>query len=138
MQKAKLLIISCIDFRFQDYVFNWLKDNQYLGHCDLYSIAGCSRDLVKPLDATHKENFLRNVGISVKLHDPDEIIILDHQDCGGYAQDDTIPSMLEKEKDIDRHKEFAQKARTILSEIYPSLEIKTMYIGLDGEVQDLS
>jgi len=75
MHRAKNCIITCIDFRLQKAYSDFIKSRNMLGESDIISLAGCFRDLVKPLE---------------NLHNPDNIILLDHQDCGGYTQDDTI------------------------------------------------
>lgn len=137
MHKAKACVLMCMDFRFQKQSQQWLEKNGYLGNCDEVIVAGASRDLVKPIEDFHKDALLRQIDLSVKLHDPDEIVIFDHQDCGGYAQDDTIPSGLEKEDDIEKHKHYANKAKEVLEEIYPEKTIKVLYIDMEGEVSQL-
>lgn len=137
MHKAKALIISCIDFRFQLPVQDWLKEKSYLGHCDEVILAGASRDLVKPLEEFQKNSIERQIDLSVKLHDPDEIIVIDHQDCGGYAQDGTIPNGLPEEEDKAKHVEYSQKIKEILNERYPEKTVKTYYINLNGEMVEI-
>ena len=77
--KAKNCVISCIDFRIQKYIYKWLKDTHNLGKSDLIEIAGSSRDIVKPLKPHHKEDLLRNIQVSVELHNPENIIIFDQR-----------------------------------------------------------
>jgi len=137
MHKAKACILACMDFRFQDKLQSWLKEHKYLGQCDEVIVAGASRDLVRPLKKFHKESLLRQIELSVKLHDPDEILIIDHQDCGGYAQDDTIPSGLEKNKDIEIHKKFAHEAKKVLEKKFPNKKIINIYIPFEGNIIEI-
>ncbi len=127
----------CMDFRFQSGVQDWLKSQGYLGSCDEVIVAGASRDLVKPIEPGHKEYLIRQIDLSVKLHDPDEIVIIDHQDCGGYAQDETIKSGLEDQEDRDAHKSYAAEAKAILQAKYPDKEIKTFYAKLEGGIEEI-
>jgi len=115
MHKAKACILSCIDFRFQEQIHNWLEENGYMGKSDLIDVAGASRDLVAPIKENHKKALMREIELSVNLHDPDEIIIIDHQDCGGYAQDGTIPSGLSKKEDIEMHLPYIEDLDLILA-----------------------
>jgi carbonic anhydrase len=137
MHKAKACVIACIDFRFQNSVQNFLKDKGYLGKCDTIILARASRDLVKPLEKFHKELILRQIDMSVKLHDPEEIIVIDHQDCGGYAQDGTIPQGLDLAEDEKLHIKYARKAFAILTKKYPDKKIQIFYATLDGPIKKL-
>ena len=133
MHKAKACVISCMDFRFQDKIQNWIKIKGLLGECDQIILAGASRDLVKPLEPYHKTSLLRQIELSIKLHNPDDIIIIDHQDCGGYAQDGTIISGLDLEEDEKQHKIFAKQTYDILSAKYPDKNIEIYYTTFEGK-----
>lgn len=131
---AKNCIISCIDFRIQETFYDWLKDTHNLGKSDIIEIAGSTRDIVKPLNEDDKEEILRNIDLSVKLHDPENIILIDHQDCGGYAQDNTISKNLSLEEDKKLHSLFLKQAETILQNLYPNKNVKKLYISLAGDI----
>jgi carbonic anhydrase len=135
MHKAKAVVLLCIDFRFQKTTQDWLFKNGYHDKTDQIVVAGASRDLTNPIDDAHKKALLRQLQLSIKLHDPDEIIIIDHQDCGGYAQDNTIPPGLPFEEDKKLHSEFAQKAKEILQKEFPSKTLKTFYATLHGTIE---
>lgn len=137
MHKAKACVLLCIDFRFQKQIQQWLHDNGYTGHCDEIVVAGASRDLIKPLEDFHKDALLRQIELSVSLHDPDEILIIHHQDCGGFALDDTIPAGLSDEDDHKEHSKHAKKARSILARLFPKKTIKTLYARLNGSIIEL-
>jgi hypothetical protein len=134
MNKANNCVIYCIDFRFHKSIEEWLSKEGFIGDTDFIVIAGASRDLVKPMEKFHKDAILREIEISVKLHDPDNIIFIDHQDCGGYSQDGTIPSGLPLKDDMELHHEYSKIAHEILKEIFPSKTIKTYYAELTGEI----
>ncbi len=128
----------CMDFRFHNEMQKWLKDQGYLGHSDEVVVAGASRDLVKPLEEFHKDALLRQIELSVKLHDPDEIVVIDHQDCGGYAQDNTITSGLSLEEDKKEHQKYFNDARKLLEAKFPNKTVKTFYAQLDGEIVEIN
>lgn len=137
MHKAKACILLCMDFRFQKLIQDWLSKNGYLGKCDEVVVAGASRDLVKPIEPFHKEALIRQLELSVKLHDPDEIIIIDHQDCGGYAQDETIEKGLSLKDDKKKHEFFSKETRNLLLKKFPGKIIRTFYATLDGVILEL-
>ncbi|GAB4139733.1 MAG: hypothetical protein Fur0024_0260 [Patescibacteria group bacterium] len=137
MHKAKAVVITCIDFRFHDQVQSFLKEKGYLGHSDEIVIAGSSRDFVKPLEEFHGNYVWRQVELSMKLHDPDEIVVIDHQDCGGYAQDGTIPAGLSKEEDKNHHKNHLEKLKSDLEAKYAGKVVKFFYATLEGNVEEV-
>ena len=137
MHKAKNCIITCIDFRLQNAHSDFIKSHDLLGESDIISLAGCSRDLVKPLEGWHKESLLRQIELSIKLHNPDTIVVLDHQDCGGYAQDGTINQGLPLEEDLVEHARWAKVAKDLLREIYPTKNVEVYFVRLDGKVEEI-
>lgn len=137
MHKAKNCIIFCIDFRFQKTFFEWLSETHNLGQSDIIEVAGSSRDLAKPLKPEDRDELLRNIKISVELHNPENILIVDHQDCGGYAQDGTIPPNLSLEEDQKKHEEYARKAVEVLRADFPDKKVLVYYITLAGNVEKL-
>ena len=137
MHKAKYCIITCIDFRLQKSYSSIIQSRSMLGESDIISLAGCSRDLVKPLENWHKEALLRQIKLSVKLHSPSNIILLDHQDCGGYAQDGTIPNGLSVDEDKKAHMEWGNAALDILEAKFPEINIEWYFVRLDGKVESI-
>jgi len=134
MHKAKAVVITCMDFRFHDKVQDFLKKKGYLGHCDEIVVAGASRDFVKPVYPEDGKYVWKQLGLSLKLHDPDEIIVIDHQDCGGYAQDGTIPSGLEVQIDKSKHLVFLEELKDKINKLFPTKKANLYYAQLNGEI----
>jgi carbonic anhydrase len=137
MHKAKRCAITCIDFRFQEKIHRYMEENGYLGNTDIISIAGCSRDIVAPIDPSQESNMLRELDISIKLHAPDTIVLFDHQDCGAYAADNTIPSNLAKDEDKNMHRIFSHKAHEYIKERWPNIEVTKLYMPFEGEIETI-
>lgn len=137
MHKAKAVALICIDYRFQKTVQNWLEENNYLGLTDEIIVAGSTRDIVKPIEHFHFDALIRQLKISVQLHNPDEILLIDHQDCGGYAQDNTISGGLDEIEDMEKHKIYLEKTKEILEKEFPKLKYRKLYVTLNGEVKEL-
>ncbi|MBI2124079.1 MAG: hypothetical protein HYU04_02500 [Candidatus Wildermuthbacteria bacterium] len=79
---CKALVIHCIDFRFRKSLAEFLEV-RFGDSYDLVSIAGGVKRLVQdPLD----NNFiLEQVKISDRLHKPEVILLIQHEDCGAYG-----------------------------------------------------
>lgn len=137
MHKAKACVVTCMDFRFQDKIQSYLEEKGLLGNCDEIIIAGASRDFVTPVEEDDGRYVWKQLGLSVKLHDPDQIIIIDHQDCGGYAQDGTIAGGQEKENDKNEHEKYLGTLKNKLEEKYPGKEIIMLYAPMEGDIEEI-
>jgi carbonic anhydrase len=137
MHKIKACVITCIDFRFQKSIKEYMVENGYLGEADIISIAGASHDLATPQTPLSQEYLMNQIGISVSLHNPDKIILVDHQDCGMYAVTGKIPHDLELDKDLEEHKNYLLTAKKSLQEKYNNIEVELIFAGLDGSFTKL-
>lgn len=113
MHKAQTLIIQCIDLRFQGAVDEDLKKRQLLGKFDRIAWPGASKDF---------DNVKSAASVSLRLHDPDEIIIYEHEDCGAYGKDNSLKT----------HHDNAQNLSNSLKETKPSLKISLLIATFEG------
>ena len=60
---------------------------------------------------------LSNINISLKLHDPDLIVLVNHEDCGAYGGSKKFAS---KEEEEQFHEQELDKAQETLSKIIGS------------------
>lgn len=111
--KAKVLAIHCIDLRFQKSIDEDIQTRVPYGEFDRISWPGAAKDL---------ENVKSASVISLKLHDPDEIIIYEHEDCGAYGEDNSLQT----------HRDNAQKLIEELREIKPQLQAVTLIATFEG------
>lgn len=111
--KAQALVIHCIDFRFQKMIDDDLKSRNLDDKFDRIAWPGAAKDL---------ENVKEAAAVSLRLHDPEEIIIYEHEDCGAYGQNNSE----------DSHRQNAQNLANALKEIKPSLKVSTLLMTIDG------
>lgn len=116
-QKAQALIIQCIDLRFQQTIDLDISAKNLTGKFDRISWPGASKDLTNVKAACQ---------VSLRLHDPDEILIYEHEDCGAYGTDNSL----------ETHKANAQKLAEKLKTIKPSLTISILTATFGG-IKDL-
>lgn len=134
MHKANYCVITCVDYRLQK-IYSRIISHGMLDECDVISVVGCSRDLVMPAENWHKDALMRQLELSIDLHNPHNIILLDHQDCSGYAQDKIIPEGLPLDEDRRQHEEWSNKAIDVLLEKFPDRNVEAYYVQLDGEIK---
>lgn len=112
-------IVTCIDFRFQEYINNWISENFSPKSFDRIAIAGGVFDL---------DYVLRQVDISFRLHHIKKVILVNHEDCGAYGEAGTA----------EKHAEDLKNAAAKIKERYPDLEVVSYYLHLDGTFEAIS
>ncbi|MBT3322798.1 MAG: hypothetical protein HN392_10995 [Anaerolineae bacterium] len=112
------VIVHCIDFRLQKGLDIWIKKNYGYGNYDRVSLAGGVFDF---------EHILKQIEISAKLHDVNQIILVNHEDCGAYGV----------EGNYERHKSDLEKAKGELGKIFPTIETKIFYLHLGGKFEEI-
>lgn len=115
---CKTIIITCIDFRFQDIIDKWLDKNFRPKTYDRVAFAGG----VLNLDVD-----LKQIKIAHQLHHIKEVVLINHEDCGAYG----------KEGSFEKHAEDLIKASKKIKLLFPKLDVKTFYLHLDGTFEEI-
>ncbi len=113
---AKTIVITCIDFRLQEAIDNWIKQNFKPKTFDRVAFGGGVKNL---------EAILSQIDISVRLHHIKKVVLINHEDCGAYGQ----------ESSLQKHTQDLKTAREKIYEIYPDLIVETYYLHLDGKIE---
>ncbi|PIR92043.1 hypothetical protein COU01_03830 [Candidatus Falkowbacteria bacterium CG10_big_fil_rev_8_21_14_0_10_44_15] len=122
-----------MDFRLEDKLHAWLKANGYVGNCDIISVAGAAKDLVKP--GPDRDYLLRHIGIGVNLHQVKRVIFAQHSTCGAYAQENDFASV---EEEKAKQMEDMQAAVAAVKGRFPEVETQVLWVELkDHEGREL-
>ncbi len=113
------IIVSCIDFRFQKYVRNWLDKNLKDKNYDYVGFAGSTKEL---------DTILKQIAISVRLHNIKQVILMHHEECGAYGQESTP----------QKHAAELKKAQNAILALYPKLKINLYYLRMNGIFEKVS
>lgn len=116
---TKAIVITCIDFRFQKYINEWISKHFELGTFDRGAFAGAAKGL---------DTILSQVGVAHRLHHIKKAVIINHEDCGAY----------EPEGHFDHHVKDLKEVRKQILLQFPKLDIKTYYLHLDGTFESIS
>lgn len=116
---AETIIVTCIDFRLQEAINNWISQNFAPKTFDRVAFAGG----VKNLDI-----ILGQIDIAVRLHHIKKVIFINHEDCGAYGEEGTP----------EKHTEDLSIAKSKVKELYPDLVVKTYYLHLDGTFEPIA
>lgn len=93
------------------------------GSCDLVSLAGGAKNLV---DTENRDVILKNIEISQRLHSIQQVILVNHTDCGAYGLSGTIPKLV---ADLET-------AKHIVSEVFPKLSVKTVIVVISAKNEE--
>lgn len=113
------LVVTCIDFRLQDFIDKFIKEKFGIKNHDRVALAGGVKDI---------DFCLNQVETSKRLHDINTVVLINHEDCGAYGQAGT------KERHEQDLKSAAEKVK---SEI-PGVNIETYYLKLNGTFEKIS
>lgn len=116
---CEAVIVTCIDFRFQEYINNWISGNFQPKSFDRVAIAGGVFDL---------DYVLKQIEISHRLHHIKKVILINHEDCGAYGETGTP----------EKHAEDLKNAAAKIKAQYPELEVEAYYLHLDGSFDKVS
>jgi len=129
---CKSILIHCIDFRLIEKTREWMKENKYLGDCDVVSLAGASKSII---DGDGKDIILKQIGVCSKLHCGSNVILLHHSDCGAYKNSYDFKS---KEEEKGKQMEDMENAAKIIKEAYPDMEVIKFWAEMkDGEGKEV-
>ena len=118
---AEVIVVTCIDFRLQEAINKWIAENFQPKTFDRVAIGGG----VKNLDV-----ILSQIDIAVRLHQIKKVVLVNHEDCGAYGNPPA--------GGLEKHTTDLKEAKEKISEVYPSLEVKTYYLHLNGNFELIS
>lgn len=127
MHQCEPVVIHCIDFRLRKGLTAYLTSRFPEGY-DLISVAGAVQGLNN--DGAERDFMLKQLQISVRLHSPKTILLIQHEDCGAYGGSKAFSSFEEEQA---AHRAEIDKAETLLKESF-SQAIEKYFILLSGEV----
>lgn len=113
------VVISCIDFRFQNYINTWIQQNIGQDNFDRVALAGG----VKDFDA-----ILKQLEISKKLHHINKVVLLNHEDCGAYGPE----LAADKQEEHLEHENNLKDAVNKTKQKFNDLDVKAYFLHLDG------
>lgn len=113
------IVVSCIDFRFQEFIEAWVQKNVGSSKYDRVSWAGGVFDL---------PGILKQIEISIRLHHTKKAILLNHEDCGAYGNAGTL----------EKHREDLLNAKKQILLLHPDMTVDLYYVHLDGTFEEIT
>ena len=123
---ADACVVWCYDNRFWKAFQNLLED-QKIKYFDPIFIAGGSKSIASPDDESERNFVLKQIELSIKLHNASHIILMNHSDCGGYGG----LKFSSEEEEYLFHKKELEEARKVVQERFPKIRVKAIFVGFE-------
>jgi carbonic anhydrase len=108
------IVVCCLDFRLQHFLRDWTDRHLKNKKFDLLCFSGSTKEL---------RIILKEIEISVSLHQIKQAILIHHEDCGAYRAESTP----------QRHARDLKKAKAEILRRWPDLTVDLYYLLLSGE-----
>ena len=131
--KFKAMVLSCIDPRFQQLVYNYLKKKNLTKKYSSFTIAGAAVGVTHNNFKKWHKTFYENLATSIKLHKIEKLIVINHKDCGAAKIANNKKEFSpDNEKKI--HKESFSKIKKQIKKRFPKLKVELNLISLDSKI----
>ena len=128
------MVLSCIDPRFQPIVYNFLRKKKLTGKYSSFTIAGSAIGVTASKFKKWHKPFWDNFDTSIKLHNINKLIVINHRDCGAAKIINGIKEF-SKNNETKVHKNSFHKIKKIFKKKYPKLSIELKIISLNSKVE---
>ena len=132
-KKFKAMVLSCIDPRFQNLTYNYLKKKKLIGKYSAFTIAGAAVGVTNNKFKQWHKTFYDNLATSIQLHQIEKLIVINHKDCGAAKiANGTKEFNPVNEKKI--HQESFLKIKKQIKKKFPKLKVELNLISLDSKI----
>ena len=128
------MVLSCIDPRFQNIIYNYLKKKKLTGKYSSFTIAGSAIGVTENKFKKWHKTFWDNFDISIKLHNIKKLIVINHRDCGA-AKIINGKKEFSKINETIVHRTSFKKIKKIFKKKYPKLTIEFKIISINSKVE---
>jgi carbonic anhydrase len=136
--QTEALLLSCMDYRLMDDVFRYMSGRGLAEKYDHVILAGASIGVTNSQKPSWGQTFWDHLSVAQELHHIRKVIVLDHRDCGAYKLFLGPEHAAERGRETVAHAGEAKKLRAAITEKAPKLEVETLLMSLDGNVEVLS
>lgn len=112
------VVVTCMDFRFQPLLAQWLDAHVGPGHYDRIAYPGAAKEaeVVVPL-----------IELARDLHDVRRVVLVNHDDCGAYGAEG---------RDRARHAADLRRTRDAIRAAVPGVQVDLYFASLNGDYRD--
>ena len=127
------MVLACIDPRFQNLTYNYLKKKKLIGKYSAFTIAGAAVGVTNNKFKQWHKTFYDNLATSIQLHQIEKLIVINHKDCGAAKIANGKKEFTSvNEKKI--HQESFLKIKKQIKKKFPKLKVELNLISLDSKI----
>lgn len=134
---ARALMLSCMDYRLVDDLTKMMETAGLHDNYDHVVLAGASLGAVHEKFADWHDTFWQHLDIARQLHQIEQVIVIDHRDCGAYRLALGEAAVDSTEKETQMHqlaiREFALRVKAR----HPDLHVAGYLMALDGSAEEI-
>jgi carbonic anhydrase len=134
---AKALMLSCMDYRLVDDLVAYMNGEGLKDDYDLVVLAGAAIGAVNEAFSEWHLTFWEHLDAAITLHHIQEVIVIDHRDCGAAKLALGAEAVDTPEKETAVHAEAIRELARQVKEKHPTLGFAGYLMGLDGTVEDI-
>jgi len=131
--KYNAMVLSCIDPRFQHLVYSYLKKKRLIGKYSAFTIAGAAVGVTHNNFKKWHKTFYDNLSTSIKLHQIEKLIVINHKDCGA-AKIVNGKKAFNTMNEQKIHKESFFKLKKEIKKRFPNLKVELNLISLKSKI----
>lgn len=135
--KAKALMLSCMDYRLVDDFVRFMDAHDLHDAYDHVVLAGASLGAISDRFAAWHGTFWAHLDVAIQLHQVEEVIVLDHRDCGAYKLALGAEAVDTPEKEMQVHSETMRAFAAAVREKHPTLAVRGWLMALDGSTEEV-
>ena len=118
-----------------DDIVVFMNELGYNNNYDQFILAGASLGANQDEYNDWPSTWLKHLDLAIMLHNIKEVIVIDHEKCGAYRL--FYPEMKPTEE-FHHHVCELLQFREVITKKYPELTIKTYYMFVDGNCEEVT
>ena len=127
------MVLSCIDPRLQHLVHNYLKKQKLFGKYSAFTIAGAAVGVTHNKFKKWHKTFYDNLSTSIKLHQIEKLIVINHKDCGA-AKIVNGKKAVDITNEQKIHKESFSTLKKEIKKRFPKLKVELNLMSLKSKI----
>lgn len=130
---AQALVLHCIDYRFIHEIVHEMKRRGLDRAYDLVAVAGAAKNIVDPTEPHDRDFVLRQINLARNLHGINEVILINHVDCGAYK----AAGLTDPEKEEERHRQDLVQAKKMIDQQFSGIQVTNLLANIESSGQVL-
>ena len=131
---APYLLLTCVDFRLQDEMKDFMEQRGLIDKYDNIELPGASLGIDDPKNPEWSDTFKQSLEVLKRLHKFQRVIIMDHRNCGMYNAVYQRDISQNPDEEYTLHHQHLHHVKEIIKQQHPDLEIELLLMDLDGHV----